>query len=95
MRKASLGNSPITGKHQSNDKSNDKSNGKDNGKDKSRGKAKRTPAKKSGLVLQSPVPNAVASGSGTTQETQSRAKKGGRGRQAKQEMIDEADGVLR
>jgi hypothetical protein len=91
MRKASLGNSPTAGKRLS----SDKSSGKSNGKDKGRGKAKQTPGKKSGLVLQSPAPSAVASGSGTTQETQSRVKKGGRGRQAKQELIDEADSVLR
>jgi hypothetical protein len=91
MRKASLGNSPIAGKHLSSDKSSDKSIGKDKG----RSKAKQTPVKRSGLVLQSPAPNAVASGSGTTQETQSRVKKGRRGRQAKQELIDETDSVLR
>ncbi|KDN38222.1 hypothetical protein RSAG8_09621, partial [Rhizoctonia solani AG-8 WAC10335] len=62
-------------------------------KDKGGSETKRTP-KSSGLVLQSPVPNAIASGSGTAQETQSKAKRSGRGRQAKQELIDEADNML-
>ncbi|KDN35536.1 hypothetical protein RSAG8_11493, partial [Rhizoctonia solani AG-8 WAC10335] len=84
--------SSITGKRNPTTKStSDKTSG--NGKDKGGSKTKRTP-KSSGLVLQSPAPNAIASGSGTTQETRSKAKKGGRGRQAKQELIDEADSML-
>ncbi|CAE6486427.1 unnamed protein product [Rhizoctonia solani] len=94
MRKAAP--SSITGKRNptaksTSDKTSSKTSG--NGKDKGGSKTKRTP-KSSGLVLQSPAPNAIASGSGTTQETRSKAKKGGRGRQAKQELIDEADNML-
>ncbi|KDN43376.1 hypothetical protein RSAG8_06160, partial [Rhizoctonia solani AG-8 WAC10335] len=102
LRKAAPGDSPIAGKRKSNDKSNgngngngkSNGNGNGNGNGKDSGKAKRTPAKKLGLGLQSPTPDAIASGSGTTQETQPQVKNGRRGRQAKQELIDEADSVL-
>ncbi|CAE6450401.1 unnamed protein product [Rhizoctonia solani] len=64
-----------------------KTNARGNGKGK--GKDKPLP-----LAESSPTPNPMASGSDAVEETEQPAKQSKRGRQAKQELIDEVDGVV-